>query len=362
MTAIFFTGFPGFLCSDLLPRVLARSPGARGVCLVQPRYSALALERVAEIERAHPELRGRVDLRSGDITQRDLGIASSSALRSDIAEIYHLAAVYDLSVSREVGMRANVEGTEHVLDFAETCGSLRRLHYVSTCYVSGRYPGVFRESDLECGQSFHNAYEETKYLAEVVARSRMRRGLPIAIYRPSVVVGDSTTGATQKYDGPYYAIQWLLRQPRVAVMPVIGDPKQFEFNVVPRDFVVSAIDHIAAGDDCIGNTYQLADPHPPTVDRVLTTLAEATERVMIRIPLPMGAAKWSIDHVPGVYRTLRIPSSAVDYFVHPTRYDTANAAAALAGSGIRCPAFESYARRLVAFVKAHPEISSAAMA
>ena len=361
MPAIFFTGFPGFLCSSLVPRVLARSPAARAVCLVQPRYSALALERVADIERDHPELRGRIDLRSGDITQPDLGIATSSALRREIAEIYHLAAVYDLNVTRETGMRVNVEGTEHVLDFAETCPSLRGLHYISTCYVSGRHQGVFREADLECGQSFNNAYEETKYLAEVAARARMGRGLPVAIYRPAIVVGDSTTGATQKYDGPYYAIQWLLRQPRVAVMPVVGDPKQFQFNVVPRDFVVSAIDYISARADCIGRTYQLADPHPPTVDRVLATLAEATRRLMIRFPLRIGVAKWSIDRTPGVYRMLRIPSSAVDYFVHPTRYDTTNAAAALAGSGIRCPAFESYARRLVAFVEAHPDIGAAAM-
>jgi thioester reductase-like protein len=362
MPAIFFTGFPGFLCSELLPRVLTRSPTARGVCLVQPRYSALALERLTQIEHAHPDLRGRIDLRSGDITQPDLGIASSSALRRDVAEIYHLAAVYDLSVSREVGMRVNVEGTRHVLDFAETCASLRCLHYVSTCFVSGRYAGIFRESDLQCGQPFNNAYEETKYLAEVEVRGGMSRGLPVAIYRPAIVVGDSTTGATQKYDGPYYAIQWLLRQPRVALMPVVGGPKQFEFNVVPRDFVVDAIDHIGARDDCVGMTYHLADPRPLTVDRLLTALAEATGRLMIRIPLPIGAAKWSIEHVPGVYRTLRIPSSTVDYFVHPTRYDTANAVAALAGSGIRCPAFESYARRLVAFARAHPEIGSSAMA
>ena len=362
MSAIFFTGFPGFLCSELMPRVLMRSPAARGLCLVQPRYSAVALERLRQIERARPELRGRIDLRSGDITQPDLGIASSSSLRHDIGEIYHLAAVYDLSVSRELALRVNVDGTKHVLDFAETCRSLRRLHYVSTCFVSGRHPGIFRESDLECGQSFNNAYEETKYLAEVEVRGRMGQGLPVAVYRPASVVGDSTTGATQKYDGPYYVIQWLLRQPRVALMPVVGDPKRFEFNVVPRDFVVDAIAHIAARDDCLGMTYQLADPHPLTVDRLLTALAEATRRLMVRIPLPIGAAKWSIEHVPGVYRTLRIPSSALDYFVHPTRYDTANAVAALAGSGIRCPAFESYVRQLVTFAKAHPEIGSSGMA
>ena len=59
---------------------------------------------------------------------------------------------------------------------------------------------------------------------------------------------------------------------------------------------------------------------------------------------------------------MRIPSPAVDYFVHPTSYDTTNAQAALAAAGIRVPRFREYAPRLIEFVRAHPEIGSAAMA
>jgi len=120
-------------------------------------------------------------------------------------------------------MKVNVEGTRHMLDFADGCSSLRRFQYVSTCYVSGRYAGIFRETDLSKGQTFNNFYEETKYLAEVEVQEQMRQGLPATIYRPAIVVGDSRTGDTQKYDGPYFAIRWLLRQPGIAIMPVVGD-------------------------------------------------------------------------------------------------------------------------------------------
>jgi hypothetical protein len=58
---------------------------------------------------------------------------------------------------------------------------------------------------------------------------------------------------------------------------------------------------------------------------------------------------------------MRIPPAAVDYFVHPTQYDTRNATEDLAGSGIVAPSFGSYVSRLVEFVRAHPEIGSAAM-
>jgi thioester reductase-like protein len=361
MDIIFFTGFPGFLGSELLPRVLERSPDAEAVCLVQPKFADLARRRAAEIAAAHPHVAGRIRIVVGDITLPDLGPDDALALAPDVVEIFHLAAVYDLSVGRDFAMRVNVEGTRHMLDFARRCPRLRRFQYVSTCYVSGRFPGTFTEDHLEEGQRFNNFYEETKYLAEVEVQRAMRGGLPVTIYRPSVVVGDSRTGATQKYDGPYFVIQWLLRQPSLAVLPVVGDSTRYEFNVVPREYVIGAIDHLSARDDTAGAVFNLADPDPLTVDATIDTLAEATGRRVIRVPLPLGVAKAAIDWVPGVYRLMRIPSSAVDYFVHPARYGTAKTQAALAGSGVACPHLRDYAANLVAFVRAHPEVGSKAM-
>jgi thioester reductase-like protein len=352
MSKIFFTGFPGFLGSELLPRVLRRDADAEAVCIVQPKFAALARERVAGLG----ELAARIRVVEGDITR------SIELPTANVTEIYHLAAVYDLAVKRELGMRVNVVGTRHVLDYAERCASLRRLHYVSTCYVSGRYEGVFTEDDLDRGQHFNNFYEETKFLAEVEVRSRIATGLPATIYRPSVTVGDSVTGATQKFDGPYFVLQWLLRQPRLAILPAVGRPARYRFNVVPRDFIINAFESLTRDPATIGKCLALADPSPLTVDETINVIAAAAGRRVLRIPLTKGIAKAAIDYVPGVYRLLRIPSFAVDYFVHPTSYDTAQATAALAGSGITVPPLASYAPRLVAFAKAHPEIGSAAMA
>jgi nucleoside-diphosphate-sugar epimerase len=335
---LFFTGYPGFLGSALLPRVLARDSEAVAICLVQPKFATLARERARE-------LGDRVRFLEGDITSP---IAFSP---NDIAEIYHLAAIYDLSVSRELGMRVNVEGTRRVLDFAERCASLQRLHYISTCYVSGRHDGVFREDDLAVGQSFNNYYEETKFLAEVEVRKRTQ--LPSTIYRPSVIVGDSRTGATQKYDGPYYVLRWILRQPRISILPVVGRTKKYRFNVVPRDFIVDAIDFLTAHGKA--KCYQLADPNPLTVDEIIRTFANATNHKIIRVPLPMAMAKFGAP-------MLRIPRAAVNYFTQPTTYDTTNAQRDLDRSAIVVPRFSDYAPRLVEFVRAHPEIGAAGMA
>lgn len=347
MPTLFFTGYPGFLGSELLPRLLRRSPDLRACCLVQPKFAGLARER------AKP-LGDRVEIVEGDITK------PLQASTDDVVEIWHLAAIYDLAVKRELGMRINVDGTRHVLDFADRCRSLRRFQYVSTCYVSGRFPGVFRETDLEKGQTFNNYYEETKYLAEVDVQKRMRAGLAATIYRPAIVVGDSATGETQKYDGPYFIMQWILRQPKIAVLPVLFGGNKYAINVVPRDFIMNAIERLSAMPQSLGKVYQLADPDPMTIVESIRAIAQATGRTIVRIPLPKWAVKSSLDYVPGVYRLIRIPSAAVDYFVHPTRYDTTNARTDL--GSLQIPRFRDYLPNLVTFVRAHPEISASAMA
>jgi nucleoside-diphosphate-sugar epimerase len=347
MPTLFFTGYPGFLGSELLPRLLSRANDANAVCLVQPKFADLARER------AKP-LGDRVRIIEGDIT------APIDVAAEDVTEIWHLAAIYDLSVKRDVGMRVNVDGTRNMLNFAQRCRGLQHFHYISTCYVSGNLPGVFRERELERGQPFNNYYEETKYLAELEVRKR--NDVPWTIYRPAVIVGDSMTGATQKFDGPYFVMQWLERQPRIAVLPVVGRPSRYTFNVVPRDFTVNAIEYVSDRTNIVHKCYQLADPAPLTVDETINVIARATGRRVLRIPLTKGLAKFSIEHIPGVFRLLRIPSTAVDYFVHPTTYDTTNADAALSASGIFVPRLADYAANLVAFARAHPEIGSAAMA
>jgi thioester reductase-like protein len=362
MPTVFVTGFPGFLGSELVRRVLRRPERTDVVCLVQPKFAELANARVAEIVASEKVASGRIELVAGDVTAPGLGLEGKRALARRLHEFFHLAAVYDLSVAREVGMKVNVDGTRHVLDLAAEAPSLARVQYVSTCYVSGRWTGIFRESDLDKGQEFNNHYEETKYLAELEVRRRIADGLPATIYRPAVVVGDSATGETQKFDGPYYVLRWLLKQPTVAVLPVPGDPERSRINVVPRDFVLDAIEALSTFDGAAGVCYQLADPEPSTIDEVIDLFAAATGRAIVRVPTPLGLAKGAIEHVPGVERVMGIPSSAVDYFVHPTFYDTTNADRDLGRFGISCPRFAAYLPTLVAFLKRHPEIASAAMA
>ena len=197
---ILLTGYPGFLGSALIERLLARhGPDTRIACLVQPAFMSLATERATALTARLGPAAGRLHLVPGDITREGLGLGTEATrLLGDVRDVFHLAAVYDLGVEREFAHRVNVEGTRHVLEFASALPGLRRLHYVSTCYVSGRLPGPFLEADLERGQAFGNAYEETKHRAEVAVRAAMARGLPATIYRPAIVVGVPGVADPQK--------------------------------------------------------------------------------------------------------------------------------------------------------------------
>ncbi|MBV9196063.1 MAG: SDR family oxidoreductase [Solirubrobacterales bacterium] len=355
---VLMTGFPGFLGGALLPMILNRT-GDEALCLVQAKYAALAAQRIDQLVAAEGSLKGRITQAEGDITAPRLGLHES--VLEHVTEFWHLAAAYDLAVGRAQALRVNVDGTRNVLDALERCPKLERLHYFSTCYVSGRYAGPFAEDDLEVGAPFNNFYEETKHLAEVEVRRRMAAGLPATIYRPSIVVGDSRTGETQKYDGPYFIMQWLLRQHWYAVVPLVGDPTTTRVNVVPRDFVVSAVAHLSGHPNAKGRTYHLADPHPLTVEEMTDVLGEATGRKLIKVQLPKRLAKEAIAYVPGVYQVMRFPAEAVDYFAHPTHYLTDYLREDLAGSGIQPPAFSTYVEQLVAFMRSHPDIGSSAM-
>ena len=157
---LLLTGFPGFLGSALLPRLLDRRTGATALCLVQQQHLGTARARIAELEREHPHVRERVDLVTGDITVPGLGLDAEARARvDDVTELWHLAAVYDLAVPVEVAHRVNVDGTAHVLDLCDSLPRLGRLQYVSTCYVSGRYDGEFGEDVLAVGERHRRSIE-----------------------------------------------------------------------------------------------------------------------------------------------------------------------------------------------------------
>lgn len=354
------TGFPGLIASALLERLSRRRPDEPFVCLVESRARRLAERQLDETEKRQPGIRRRVELIEGDITDPTLGVGAQRQreLSASIQEVFHLAAIYDVQVSQELATRVNVEGTRHVARFAATCAELRRLHYMSSFGVAGHHEGFFTEDDLAVGQPFRNHYVESKFRAEGLVREMAADGLATTIYRPAYVVGDSDTGETQKFDGPYFLIRWIMRQPRhLSVVPTIGDPRRTYPNVVPCDFVADATAYLSGLEESLGQTYQLVDPDPPDLRGLIELIAAATGHRVATVRVPFGPTKWMLSRQL-IQRLVRMPAETLDYFDHPTRFTCEHTRRDLAGSGIACPSLSTYLPTLVDFVRRHPEIDS----
>ncbi|HUE83395.1 MAG TPA: SDR family oxidoreductase [Pyrinomonadaceae bacterium] len=348
---IFLTGFPGFIAGRLLKRLANND--RRFLLLVQPALVALAQSQIRKITEETGRAPKSFQILEGDITQTDFGLSPLylEKARAETNTIFHLAALYDLSVSRETAMRVNVAGTRNVNVFARSLKDLRRYHYVSTCYVAGKRSGRILESELEHEAGFRNYYEETKYLAEIEVAA-LKNELPVTIHRPAVVCGDSLTGETAKYDGIYYLINYLLKWAGVLTLFNIGN-REVSLNLVPIDFVVEAMAALAEDERAVGKTVQLADPDPLSTYELFNTIARSIKQRGSLITIPARLVEFSLM-LPPAPRITDLPHHGVPYFFLRQTYDTSLAQDLLEPHGIRCPPFASYADTIVGYAARHP--------
>jgi thioester reductase-like protein len=344
------TGFPGFIGRRLVERLLDEDGGRRVTALVEERALEAAQTTARELD---PQ---RLEVLPGDITERRLGLSDADyeRLRAETTTLFHLAAVYDLAVPAELAQRVNVEGTGNVLELCAGCERLERLAYVSTAYVSGLRTGAVYEHELAMGQGFKNHYESTKFQAEVWVRSLMDR-IPTVILRPAIVVGDSVSGETQKFDGPYYLLRTIARSTRSRLPIMRFGRADAPFNVVPVDYIVAAI---AAGADepaALGETLHLVDPDPLTTRELVDLLAREYANRAARGQIPPRFAELSLRVAPVRRAFGNIPAQSLRYLNHPVHYDTRRAVALLEGHGLRPPRFPDYVGAMVRFFREHED-------
>ncbi len=203
-----------------------------------------------------------------------------------------------------------------------------------------------------------NPYFRTKHESERLVRESAR---PWRVYRPGIVVGDSRTGEIDKIDGPYYFFKALQRVRRVlpAWLPTVGI-EGGEINIVPVDYVASAMDHIAHQPDLDGRVFHLTDPNPKTAGQVINLFAKAADapRMAFRLDPDVtepatSVARGLLGVLPPAKRATKVvlgqlglPASVLTYIDYPTHFDSTEAQEALKGSGIEVPPLESYAARV----------------
>jgi nucleoside-diphosphate-sugar epimerase len=270
----------------LLGRYLLRDltlAGFRVVVLARSRRSSSAAERIRELhsfwcDALGTSLPAPVVLEGSlEVPGLGLGLGERSRLGRRMGGVVHSAASVNLrSGSSGEPWTTNVEGTRHLLEVCRGQG-LTDFHHISTAFVCGDRPGPICEEDPEGGRKFHNDYERSKWEAELLLRAA--RDISVTMYRPSVIVGDSTTGYTCTYHAFYRFAELAdrLADPHSGCaqtggkrqlplrLPFRGDEPR---NFVPVDWVSGAITRLVGRAGTRGKNYHLVTDQPISVDHI----------------------------------------------------------------------------------------------
>jgi NAD(P)-dependent dehydrogenase (short-subunit alcohol dehydrogenase family) len=347
----FVTGATGFIGRHLVAELLKRDGTIHALVREGSRGKLDSLiQRLGADE-------GRIVPVTGDLSKPGLGV---EGFDEKIDHLFHLAAVYDIEADEEASERANVEGTKHVIEFANS-HDVGRFHHTSSIAVAGNYKGVFQEDMFDEGQKLPHHYHRTKYESERLVREGVQT--KTLIYRPGIVVGHSETGEMDKVDGPYYFFK-LLQKLRTALpewFPLAG-PEGGQTNLVPVDFVARAMDHIGhlPDADLPSETFHLVNPEPMTVGQTLNEFAKAAHAPQFAmridphmtnaIPKQVRAGLKALPTVKRIrhqfFRDLGIPPAAIEHRDFRCTFDARDAQRALSGTGIAVPPLSTYAPRL----------------
>lgn len=345
---LLLTGATGMVGREVLRRAAEAPAYQRVMCLVRPGPDGDAQSRLDDLMRDCGIDPTRVLAVAGDVTQP--GLAVEPGTLDEVTDVIHCAATVSFDLPLDEARDINVNGTAHVIDVCRHLPGLHRLDAVSTCYVAGRREGLILETDLEHDAGFHNTYEQTKYEAELLLREAMA-DLPIAVHRPSIVVGDSRTGRT----GAWKVLYWPLKVIARGRLPVIPYDPDSRLDIVPVDFVADAVLALAQRSDSVGGTFHLAAG--PRRDTTTGQMFPRVFRMLDRRPplrVPPVLFRRVIRPVLMVapsdrlHRTLRAGLVYRPYLELRLQFDTTSADALLDSVGVRCPAVLEYIDTIVA--------------
>jgi thioester reductase-like protein len=344
--AILLTGATGFLGMDALARLIERDRDEEIFVLVRASDDQSAQARLdglfAQLYDELPAGAARVSVVRGDLLQPGLGLSDEDRARlvASVERIVHCAASISFDLPLTQAREINVRGVERMIELAREIaarGTLRRLVHVSTAYVSGRHAGEFGEHDLDLGQEFRNTYERSKNEAEQLLRAAAE--LPLAVARPSIVVGHSVSGWTSAFNVLY----WPMRAFERGLLQEVPAREDSIVDFVSVDYVTDGVLALLDDDAALGTYNLVAGGAALSAGELVALHASLTGREPVRFV--------SLDGDGGG----GLPAGAetfAPYFDVRCRFTDERARGLLDGVGVEKPDPREYLGRLIAYARA----------
>jgi phthiocerol/phenolphthiocerol synthesis type-I polyketide synthase E len=335
---VLLTGATGFLGSFLLRELLDRTSSVVH-CLVRASDPQAGLAKIrAGLEKygllGDAEL-DRVKVVPGDLAAERLGLADGDyeALAGRVHAVYHNGAKVSFLEPYRILRRTNVDGTREILRFA-CAGPVKPVHHVSSiavfdCDNFAGMPVAADDADLAGGGGFHGGYDQSKWVAEMVVEQARTQGVPVTIYRPGNIAGHSRTGAVSDGHLVSAMIEGCVR------LGLAPDSDAY-VDVVPVDYVSSALVAISLREDALGGTFNLVNPSTVRWNEIVDELNKVGYAVR-RASLPDWIAAIRADELDGNAMRAFLPMLEERALFSGRRYRCERTLNALAGTGIACP-------------------------
>ncbi|GAA1681543.1 type I polyketide synthase [Fodinicola feengrottensis] len=261
LQAVLLTGATGFLGAFLCAELLAQTDAVVH-CLVRAADPEAGRDRILArmAESGLPGDADRIVAVPGDLAAPRLGLSTTEfeALAHRIDAVYHCGAWVNFVRPYPALKPANVGGTKEILRLAAKSGI--PVHHVSTLAVlaGGIVGGADRlpeDGELPPPVGHDTAYSESKWVAEKLVHLAAARGLPVSVYRPGVVLGDSRTGVSNVDD---YMTAMVTGCVRLGLAPLRHYPQ----SVATVDDVARVIVALSLHTPANGRVFHPLDPRP----------------------------------------------------------------------------------------------------
>ncbi|MBD2781750.1 thioester reductase domain-containing protein [Xenorhabdus szentirmaii] len=345
---VLLTGATGYLGLHLLEELLKQT-SARIICLCRASDAEHARDRIkAGFDNYQIDVGNglaRVDFVIGDLGQPRFGLLPEvwELLAENVDVIYHNGALVNFIYPYSALKSINVDGTRTALELASTA-RLKHFHYVSSvnALFATESPRPYMEDDRAMSESVRDpsGYSGSKWVSEGIINIARKRGMPVSIYRPGLILGHTRTGAAQGND---YLVASLKGYLAMGFYP----DHALLLDITPVDYVAASLVHLSKKPDSNGKFFNLFNPEQVSIRQFFDWVQDFG---YILSPVPFDEGKEKIlaledSHplyplIPLIRDMTERPYRALDpAYINEIRpeLELKNTLAGLNGSDIRCP-------------------------